>query len=792
MSSAEPSDPDPDPEETSGVILGLTKKRRYKIYAWGALLLVLSAIVLTWSYLRPERWYTYTDQVAFEQVARDVKPGYVVWDPAEAVTEVIGAEGIIGQPAISSDGARMVYAVTNEQDNSNIFLRIWDGNNWGEPRPMRALNSQFNETTPTLSGNGELLFFTSDRPGGQGGKDVWVSKWDGVEYAWPLPLTARVNTPFDETDPDLSPDNITLFFVSNRPHQGVGISEKEAAEAAAAEQLADVSDQKVDFEIYSADIATETAFELITERQLSMLYSLREGALADKSVMSKLGGSESSESAVEKALTYLANLQEEDGRWDIGKSGGQAGHDVAATSFSLLAFYGRGERHDKKCKYQEKVKLGLDWLLGQQIESSGDLRGDSPKNNAMYDHGIAALALVEAYGVTKDNELKPKAQAAIDFIVESQHEEGGWRYRPKERGDLSVTGWMVMALARAKMSGIAIPQSTLDGVENFLEIISGGKDGGSYGYTDSPGKGNSGRNAMNAAGFFCAQLNGASSNAAKAFESSLIIDKTGFQMNDIYYVYYGTLAAYQHQGPVWRKWLEKMHSEFLKTQQPEGSWPVGGGHGGQMGKVIVTALVALCLEAQYRYTPLYGLGFEPDPKGPNPNVLDSRSLPKDPIFRHAKHLKEFSSPSDEMAPVITDHGDFIYFTSAREGGFGGSDIYRSRISGEVPSFPANLGEEVNSKFNETNPAIRMAGFHLLFNSDRKESISSLYGAKSKRVMMRYDYSNMPSMAWVKSNLVLLGSALILFVLFIILFIRVFKRSRNVAEENDSLNQASAN
>ena len=158
MPSSKPTDP--DPKETSGVILGLTKKRRYKIYAWGALLLILSAIILTWSYLRPERWYTYTDQVAFEQVAQDVQPGYVVWDPAQAVTEMIGAEDMIGQPAISSDGARMVYSVANEEDNSNIFLRIWDGNNWGEPRPMRALNSQFNETTPTLSGNGELLFFT--------------------------------------------------------------------------------------------------------------------------------------------------------------------------------------------------------------------------------------------------------------------------------------------------------------------------------------------------------------------------------------------------------------------------------------------------------------------------------------------------------------------------------------------------------------------------------------------------------------------------------------------------------
>ena len=790
MSSSEPSDP--DPKETSGSVLGLTKKRRYKIYAWGALILLLSAVVLTGLYLRPDRWYTYTDQVAFEQVAQDVKPGYVVWDPAQAVTELIGAKDMIGQPAISSDGARMVYAVKNGEDNSNIFLRIWDGVNWQEPRPMRALNSQFNETTPTLSGNGELLFFTSDRPGGQGGKDIWVSKWDGVEYAWPLPLTARINTPFDETDPDLSPDNMTLFFVSNRPHQGVGISEKEAAEAAAAEQLADVSQQKVDYEIYSADIATETAFDLIIERQLSMLYSLREGALADKDVMSKLGGSESSESAVEKALTYLANLQEEDGRWDIGKSGGQAGHDIAATAFSLLAFYGRGERHDKECKYQKNVRLGLEWMLNQQIESSGDLRGNSPQNNAMYDHGIAALALVEAYGVTKDSKLKPKAQAAIDFIVESQHEEGGWRYRPKERGDLSVTGWMVMALASAKMSGLAIPQSTFDGVDNFLEIISGGKDGGSYGYTDSPGKGKSGRMAMNAAGFFCAQLSGASSNAAKAFESALIIDNAGFQLNDIYYVYYGTLAAYQHQGPVWRKWLEKMQTEFLNSQEPDGSWPVGGGHGGQMGKVIVTALVALCLEAHYRYTPLYGLGFEPDPEGPNPNVLDSKSLPKDPIFRHAKHLKEFSSPSDEMAPVITDHGDFIYFTSSREGGFGGSDIYRSRISGEVPSAPANLGVEINSKFNETDPAVRMAGFHLLFNSDRDQSISSLYGAKSKRVMINYDYSKMPSVEWIKNNLILLSSAFLVLILFIVLFIRAFKRVPVVSDNNDEAKKVGAN
>ena len=125
-----------------------------------------------------------------------------------------------------------------------------------------------------------------------------------------------------------------------------------------------------------------------------MLYSLREGALADLEVMKKLGGSKASERAVDKALEYLATQQEEDGRWDIRKTGGQAGHDVAATAFSLLAFYGRGERHDKECQYQSNVKRGLDWLINQQNPVSGDLRG-SNSNNGMYSHGIAALALVE-------------------------------------------------------------------------------------------------------------------------------------------------------------------------------------------------------------------------------------------------------------------------------------------------------------------------------------------------------------------------------------------------------------
>ena len=735
----EPQEPE-QPREPP-VFLGLTRKQRIKIYLWGALVLVLAGLLWVWSYLQPSRWYKYTDHVAFEQVAKDVELGHVVWEPA--VPE-LSVEESIGQATISSDGTRMVYSAGRDRGDGNLFLRKWDGTNWGKPRPMRALNSAFHETSPALSGDGKYLFFSSDRPGGLGGEDIWVAKWDGIEYAWPLPLTGRVNSPFDEIDPALSPDGSRLYFASNRPY----LTEEQAMQRAAVsgKPLEDVRDLKEDYDLYAADIAGDTPFDLIVERQLSMLYSLREGALADMEVMKKLGGTEQTEAAIDRGLAFLAKSQEEDGRWDIRKYGGQGGHDVGATAFALLAFYGRGERHDEDCKYRDTVARGLEWLLSQQDRASGDMRGPRPQHNAMYDHGIASLALIEAYGVTKDADLRPRAIAAIEFMTESQHAGGGWRYRPGERGDLSVTGWYIMALTSAQMSGIPVPEKTFEGSVKFLEFVRGGEHGGAYGYTDPPGR-QSNRHGMNAAGFFCSQLLGTSPNAASSWETARILDKVGAR-GDLYYVYYGTIAAYQHQGPVWRKWRQQMQGDFVKSQRDDGSWQAGGSHGGAMGRVIGTAITVLCLEAHYRYTPLYGLGFEPDPRGPVADAIDQSKLSPTPLFRHAKFLEAFNSPADDRSPVVTEHGDFLYFASDREGGFGGSDIYRARISGAVPSAVENLGEEVNTETHETDPALRMEGFHLMFNRGDE----GLFTAKSRRLVKRYNYMKLPSFGWLVRNL----------------------------------------
>lgn len=736
-------------------ILGVTRKKRFQIYRWGALLILVGAVLWSVVFLQPHRWYTYTDVVSFEQVARDVEVGFVLWEPAAPLDSDHWRDVDATEPDVSSDGRRMVYAASGKDGTMDLYLRRWDGQHWSAAKPMRALSSKFQEMSPSLSSDGRFLYFASDRPGGQGGYDIWIARWDGVEYAWPLPLTSRVNTPFDETGPAISPDNSWLYFASNRPRQRIEISEEPLTDK-------EIETLKTDFDLYAAMLAAhDPPYELSVERQLSMLYSLREGALNDEQVMQKLGGSAATENAVDKALAYLATKQSEDGRWDLAADGGAKGRDMAASGFALLTYYGRGCRHEQENPYQSVVKKGIDWLTEKQDKATGDLRGGFG-GASMYDHAIAALALVEAYGVTKDPELKPRAQSAVDFIEEAQHEAGGWRYRPGEAGDLSVTGWVIMVLASAEMSGLQVQDKTFDGARAFLNSVSSGKHGGAFGYTNKSGN-NGHTPAMNAVGLFCKQLLGLSSNSAAAWEGSGLVDKKGFSTDDLYYAYYGTLASYQHQGPAWQRWLEAMSEKLIKAQNGDGAWKASGPHGSQMGTIVATSMAALSLQAHYRYTPLYGLGFEPDPAGPadlSDRLIPYEDIPPAPLFRHAKQLPELSSKAQDTDPVVNGHGDFIYFASDRSGGEGGKDLYRARFERKIgddgqehmsPTIPINMGPEINSPGDEDAPALHQAGFQLIFNSARDTDSPLLYSAMSKRVERQYDYSKLPTAAWVSGN-----------------------------------------
>src|SRR3954453_23692544 len=100
----------------------------------------------------------------------------------------------------------------------------------------------------------------------------------------------------------------------------------------------------------------------------------------------------------------------------------------------------------------------------------------------MYSHGLATIAMCEAYGLTSDPTLKASAQLAVNYIVTAQDRAGGgWRYAPRQAGDTSVTGWQLMALKSGQMAGLSVPRAVLRGTEKFVNSVEGSKPGG-YGY----------------------------------------------------------------------------------------------------------------------------------------------------------------------------------------------------------------------------------------------------------------------------------------------------------------------
>jgi WD40-like Beta Propeller Repeat len=91
---------------------------------------------------------------------------------------------------------------------------------WGTPVNLGSpVNTASAEICPSVSKDGLSLYFFSDRPGGFGGNDLYVSRRASVEDSWGEPenLGPAVNTPYDDSAAMLSPDGHELYITSNRP-----------------------------------------------------------------------------------------------------------------------------------------------------------------------------------------------------------------------------------------------------------------------------------------------------------------------------------------------------------------------------------------------------------------------------------------------------------------------------------------------------------------------------------------------------------------------------------------------
>ncbi len=386
-----------------------------------------------------------------------------------------------------------------------------------------------------------------------------------------------------------------------------------------------------------------------------------------------------------EGLRWLVRHQNPDGSWGIlslksicdtdkpcfdPKESYTEHADEGLTAMALLCFLGAGYSHEskqdlvdtaraKRYKIGEVVKNGLTWLVKRQND-----QGYFSKDQVfMYNEALCALALTESYGLTQNRYWKDPAQKAINFLQRAQRPNPsgsgnwGWRYSSRQEieakypggsldetgkkelfdSDTSVTGWVVMALKSAIISGLQVDKNSMDGGLAFVKWCTA--NDGLVGYNDPKNAGLTvqGRGddkfdyhatSMTSLGIciriFCEHdPNDAffEPAAQRLIKDLPTVDKDRRKI-DYYYWYYGSMALNQLDGPdsprksgkYWGPWNKAMVDAVIGLQDTQerscnrGGWiqPDRWAYAG--GPIYSTAINVLTLEVYYRYENAFGGG----------------------------------------------------------------------------------------------------------------------------------------------------------------------------------------
>jgi hypothetical protein len=229
---------------------------------------------------------------------------------------------------------------------------------------------------------------------------------------------------------------------------------------------------------------------------------------------------------------------------------------------------------------------------------------------------MVADKVASSFRLVDDLRLRAALARAVAFTIGRQDpKSGGWRYRELQEGDVSMFGWQMMSLKSAEIAGVFVPSKVRQRMDDFLNSVRQGKDGGLFGYRRnvvSDGKDSEPVSpTMTAEALFCQQMLGYPQESASNQESVAYLMRNTPRLSDLnyYYWYYGTLAMYQHGGRAWQDWnsivREVLISEQVTSGKNAGSWEPKDQWGRYGGRLYSTALATLTLEVYYRFLPLY-------------------------------------------------------------------------------------------------------------------------------------------------------------------------------------------
>lgn len=140
------------------------------------------------------------------------------WSKAQPIGPPINTSENEGAFSVSADGRYIFFTACNKAGGlgqCDIWLTMKSEDEWSKPMNLgKAINTKYWESQPSISSDGRRLYFTSNRPGGYGGTDLYVSTFTDSGWSTPFNLGPTVNTSLDEQFPFIHPDGVTLYFSS--------------------------------------------------------------------------------------------------------------------------------------------------------------------------------------------------------------------------------------------------------------------------------------------------------------------------------------------------------------------------------------------------------------------------------------------------------------------------------------------------------------------------------------------------------------------------------------------------
>ena len=301
-----------------------------------------------------------------------------------------------------------------------------------------------------------------------------------------------------------------------------------------------------------------------------------------------------------RGFEYLRRQQKGDGSFGQGRYG----EHIGVTSLSAIALMADGNVPGRG-DFADCVHKAMEFVLDHSTETGLLVSDDT--HGPMYGHGFATLFLGEIYGMNADDDrVRDALVRAVQLIVGSQNDEGGWRYNPVPNdADISVTICEVMALRSARNAGIKVPKSTIDDAIRYVRQCQN-TDGG-FRYMKDMGGSAWPRTAAGIASLFYAGVHedqsierGLDYLVKNAFPKQGALGGTMAQAHYYYGHYYAVQAMYLAGGERWKVWWPAVRDEILNRQNADGSWSDG-----QAGDAYGTAMALIVLQMPKRYLPIF-------------------------------------------------------------------------------------------------------------------------------------------------------------------------------------------